>query len=238
MNYIHNEARGANLSIPADEGFFRNQGVGSWEINLAAFFADLNTNEWFINPNTTALYYDYEPEYVSGPIAQYRAFDDALTLLNYRYNPDYTWLPRGDFYFPNNIVYRPLNVDLFSDGPLQTTFNTNFFGEIYTRPWPGAENTNGNHFFNLTADLFNSVPGFANHLIEAGTNTYGGATVSTYDRYTFYRLLSQLGTDTAPESDKLNLNYVNVDASGDVVPNMETNFIPWTNCAGFFYQRR
>jgi hypothetical protein len=26
------------------EGFARHQGVGSWELNLAGFFADLNSN--------------------------------------------------------------------------------------------------------------------------------------------------------------------------------------------------
>src|SRR5579862_5292667 len=30
----------------ANDGYMRNQGVGSWELNLAAFLADLNTNEW------------------------------------------------------------------------------------------------------------------------------------------------------------------------------------------------
>ena len=39
----------------------------------------------------------------------------------------------------------------------------------------------------------------------------GGTTVSTYDRYTFYRLLAQLGTDSSPESGKMNLNYDNLD---------------------------
>ena len=28
------------------DGFLRNQGVGTWEINLAAFLTDLNTNLW------------------------------------------------------------------------------------------------------------------------------------------------------------------------------------------------
>ena len=52
--------------------------------------------------------------------------------------------------------------------------------------------------------------------------------ISTYNRYTYYRLLSQMGVESAPEQNKLNLNYVNVDANGNVVPDMETNLIPWT----------
>ena len=85
--------------------------------------------------------------------------------------------------------------------------------------WAGADNTN--HFFDLTADLFDTTKteknvispalGFTDHLLQAGTN------VSTYDRYTFYRLLAQLGTDSEPEQGKMNLNYDNLDPNGNVV---------------------
>ncbi|HXE42902.1 MAG TPA: hypothetical protein VN516_07740, partial [Candidatus Baltobacteraceae bacterium] len=54
------------------------------------------------------------------------------------------------------------------------------------------------------------------------------ANTNDYDRTTFYRLLSQLSTDSDPESDKMNLNYDNLDAAGNVVPTAETNFIAWT----------
>ena len=43
-----------------------------------------------------------------------------------------------------------------------------------------------------------------------------------------------MGVDSAPEQNKLNLNYVNVDTNGNVVPDMETNLIPWTNALQFF----
>jgi hypothetical protein len=97
-------------------------------------------------------------------------------------------------------------------------------------PWAGADNAN--HFY-TTQDLFDksktalglskSAYSFTDRLLATGTNN------SSYDRYTFYRLLSQLGTDSAPEPPgKMNLNYCNVDTNGYVVPNMATNFIPWT----------
>jgi hypothetical protein len=64
---------------------------------------------------------------------------------------------------------------------------------------------------------------FITRLNMAGTNN------DSYNRYTFYRLLSQLGTDSAPEpAGKLNLNYCNVDNNGNVVPGMATNFYAWT----------
>ncbi len=36
---------------------------------------------------------------------------------------------------------------------------------------------------------------------------------STYDRYTFYRMLAQLGTDSAPAQNQINLNYSNAVAT-------------------------
>jgi hypothetical protein len=67
---------------------------------------------------------------------------------------------------------------------------------------------------------------FSNRLQSAGTN------VSTYDRYTFYRLLSQLGTDSTPEFGKMNLNYDNINPylNGFLDNNgvaAATNFVVW-----------
>ena len=58
----------------------------------------------------------------------------------------------------------------------------------------------------------------------AGTNT------DSYNRYTFYRLLSELGTDTAADApgDKMNLNYDNlVQTNRMTYVRSTTNFIPW-----------
>ncbi len=244
INAIHNNARRSD-QIVADDGFFRNQGVGSWEINLAAFLADLNINQWFINPFTSSSYYDYEPTYITGPLAQYRAFDDALALLNYRYGGDYTSLASVNNLFgglgtAGDTAFRDDRIDGYSDGSLQCTLNTNAdypVADNRTLPWAGADNTN--RFF-THQELFDPAKtqkgviwpalGFTDHLQQASTN------VSTYDRYTFYRLLSQLGTDSAPDSGKMSLNYSNAlvlyDAYGvatniAIIPGAETNFLPW-----------
>jgi hypothetical protein len=93
--------------------------------------------------------------------------------------------------------------------------------DVPTRPWVGAEHAEA---FFTTQDLLDrtktSTPGggfkFVDRLQSAGTN------ISTYDRYTYYRLLSQLGTDSAPEDpDKLHLNYVNVGRFA------VTNYLRW-----------
>src|SRR5262249_49349129 len=66
------------------------------------------------------------------------------------------------------------------------------------------------------------VFGFTDRLRAAGQQN------SSYDRYTFYRLLSQMGTDSGPEPPKLNINYVNIDTNtGAILPDLATNFQPW-----------
>ena len=94
----------------------------------------------------------------------------------------------------------------------------NFPGDRTTDPRPGADLVN--HYF-TAQDLFNPTKtsaNFVNRLNWASTN------LSTYDQYTYYRMLQQLGTDSAPEDpDKLNLNYVNVRGLS------ATNFIRWTD---------
>jgi hypothetical protein len=234
LNAIHNQTRNLPL-ISANDGFLRNEGVGSWEINLAAFLADLNTNEWgqsvgsWPNPPVgSANFYQYnEP---GNNFNKGYAFEDAFSILSYRYAYNYTNLAEVDNLFggafgPGDVAFKNDNIDGYSDGPLQTGFQLP--GDIIgnddpTLPWAGADNTN--HFFSLPSDLFDTNKTsivFTNRLWSAGTSN------ATYDRYTFYRLLSQLGTDSAPESGKMNLNYRNV-TNGVVVPNLETNFYSWT----------
>ncbi|HEY5232222.1 MAG TPA: hypothetical protein VIK35_01635 [Verrucomicrobiae bacterium] len=241
LNYIHNQAliptlrySGNPIRTEAD-AYFRNQGVGSWEINLAAFLADLNTNEW--DNNTAPYLYNPPP---SGTGSSGLAVEDARALLASRYNDNYNTLAWVQTLFGSTgaTAFRNDGIDGYSDGPLQTTFDTNedfVFSsakDIPTLPWAGADNTN--HFF-TPSDLFDptkssggTTGGFTNRLLNAGAQT------DTYDRYTYYRLLSQLGTDSSPESGRMNLNYDNLDGYGNVIPGAETNFIPWTNSVKFF----
>ena len=70
---------------------------------------------------------------------------------------------------------------------------------------------------------------FTNRLLGSMTNR------STYDRYTLYRLLGQLGQDSFPAArSKININYANdiLGLQDDGVRNA-TNFVPWTPI-GFF----
>ena len=243
LNAIHNqvfdESTPSSTPIPVNPNsansdvYFRNQGVGSWEINLAAFLADLNTDVWAPNPLPDAGYYQYNQP---GSGNRGAAFDDARALLAYRYNNNYSTLNSAiNLFGANGMTAFQNNIDAYSDWtPMTNTAGINVSGQSVSLLWAGADNTN--HFF-TPEELFNSneisVP-FVNRLLAAGR------TNSTYDRYTFYRLLSQLGTDSTPESGKMNLNYDNLDpfvtnVVGVIVTNApaSTNFMAWTPL-GFF----
>lgn len=210
VNYNHNNAKN-----PAQMNYFlRNQGVGAWEINLAAFLADLNTNYW----NTQFAPYDYRTN--GGLASTGIAFDDAYALWNWRRGGV---AQRSVFdLYGNAGVTAFLNdwADGYSQGLVQDSlqgYTTDPDIGRTSNPWSGADMPN--HFF-TTQDLFDpnktQMP-FHDRLSQASTNN------STYDQYTYYRLLSQLGTASAPaDADKLNLNHKNV---GGV---SATDFVEWT----------
>ncbi len=230
VNYIHNATRltrGADLS--GGDLFRRNQGVASYEINLAGFLVDLNTNAWpgpYQLANALGAPYVYNPDPEDLP-NQGSAFDDAVGFMRYRYGNNRALWPGYSFrntypLSPAQAMWRD-GVDAYALSPLMSNIFglTSDYDNVNTArtPWGGSEKPN--HLW-TTQDFFDQSKLPANF-----TNRLGGATrfsPSQYDSYTFYRLLSQLGTDSAPEPDtKLNVNYVNVGGL------RSTNFVSWTN---------
>jgi hypothetical protein len=232
VNTMHNQAATkATPKIPSD-GYMRNQGVGPWELNLPAFLTDLNTNIWpgprFPGYNP-ANAYDYKRPFGNAANVGL-SFEDAYSLLCYRYNYDYASLLPANALFVTPGELSSDNIDEYGDGPIMTTTAniTETPADLTTEHWVGAENTN--HYFS-PQDLFDrtktsygmvTAPGFSARLQQAGTSN------DSYNAYTFYRMLSQLGTDSTPAEDKLNINYKNTDIHGTIIPGMETNHIPWT----------
>jgi hypothetical protein len=232
LNAIHNQAlTRTKLMDPLNDSYFRNQGVGTWEINLPAFLADSNTNEWD-SIGSGGVYRYNQPLGFANTGA---AFNDAFSLLAYRYAGNYSTLapvggntPPGLFTNGNTFPPFQSNIDAYSRGPLQTTTAGINVNPDVTLPWVGADNTNHSFTPGELFDPTKSSAGFTSRLLNAGNG------VSTYDRYTLYRMLSQLGTDTTPESGKMNLNYDNLDplvtlVSGNLVTNppSATNFMAW-----------
>src|SRR5262249_33442839 len=133
LNFLHNSAK-TSLALNQN-GFRRNQGVGTWEINLAGFLADLNTNEWGA--------YAYTPDVLS-PSGNL-AFDDATALLTHRYQGDYRTLLTASQLFSNSIALKFDLIDSFATGPIIPgggrpaidADNPNGY-------WPGSDSTN--HF--------------------------------------------------------------------------------------------
>lgn len=223
LNRIHNQAA---LGPPgAPDNFRRNMGVGTWEINLAAFLTDLNTNFWQPPGNP----YIYEPLGVA-PRVSGIAFQDANSLIQYRYQGGWGNL------FGVGGLFGAIGVNAFAtdliDGYGAGPFMTNLWPQPYDEDnlrmssnsgWPGAENPQ--HYFS-PGDLFDptkSSVGFVNRLRGAGIRR------STYDRHTFYRLLSQLGTDGGIEDGgKINVNYDNRVFRNPVTgARSSTNFYSW-----------
>lgn len=212
LNFIHNNAgaRGGDAAM-ANSRFFRNQGVGSWELNLGAFLHHLNTNAW---PN-----YDYRG--LAGPQSG-ACFLTALDFLRQRYGGNYNTLaPARDWFIWNQVsmanVLRNDYIDMYADGPAFTgTEPLTADNDDPTLPWPGSESASTYYEIN---DLFSTNKAPSRWL--AGI-VLAQAQPSTYNRYTLYRMLGQMGMDSvAPTDRKINLNYNNLP------PYHATNLVSW-----------
>lgn len=229
LNALHNHTKN---SIERED-FLRNQGIGPWEMNLAAFLSDLNFNEWGKNGG-----YNYMEPTMEGE-NQGKSFLDAFSLLRYRMNyPDD--LPNLENTLENlgidtNVSdfqngFQNDNVDFFADGPYlnQRSWLTNELGtkqqDTLSKVYWGGDLRRA--YYDVQELFAENRPydEFVERLRQTGTWQFGN--YSTYDSYTFYRLLSQLGVDseageqaemmTLASSDgkvqenevrKLNLNY-------------------------------
>ncbi len=217
LNYAHNQAKRLD---PNAVSYARNQGVGSWELNLAAFLHDLNTNSW---PLTEYRFLTNLTAPSSGT-----AFLDALRLVNWRYSNSYNNLRSAAQFLgtAGGDLARDDLVDTYTDGPLQLGEKPPPFNlrDNITLPWSGSENPRA--LFDVQ-ELF-----LTNRTWAAFTNRLRqpGASLGSYNRYTFYRMMAQMGVDSAPSlAGRINLNWDNASA-GTIYSNWSA--ITWfTNAA-------
>lgn len=215
FNYIYNHSKfssggGGNDPNMKADGFIRDQGVGPWELNLAALINDLGPmfqtnqlagygtfggNGYFGNP------YSYQPNLNVPPVAPMGAVNfDATQILGYRYGYQQTFPPTLAVSLMNPAYSLVSNIDEYGIYPL-TSPNT--FGQLdyvgypaldMTKyPWP---NTYSSNMFYDIQDLFDASKvgsNFATNLFMAGTN------IDTINRYTFQRLLGSIGMGSEPE---------------------------------------
>lgn len=209
LNAIHNDTE--NL-WKTDTDFLRNQGVGPWEMNLAAFLSDLNFNQWsnyiYISPT----------EATSSQMLNNSPFNDAYSLLRYRMN------------YPNDLPYlrstlenlginanvlnlQNDNIDFFADGPYleeQSWLINNDNDSLNSLYWGGDLRR---AYYDVQELFAEGRPysDFVQRLRQTGTR--GPRNYSTYDSYTFYRLLSQLGVDS--EADEQTETMMLASSDGD-----------------------
>ena len=248
INHIHNQARdpmNPRLDTPRGRGnqylYMRNQGVGSWELNMAGFLHQLNPFQWRYS-------YDWDSRPINAkgwnlPLPDGLAFSDARDIMMHRYYgsrrnlsgmiPALGLPPSEAPRFGDNMV------DDYSDGPLVLNSTPTLDNENGLRvdstiaPWPGAENPR--RFTDvqqlLTFQPYAEQPQQANNFVSRlrqamnvqpkSMNTR--KRLDSYERRTYYRLLSQMGVDSEPAlRGKLNINYANDWFTGH---NTQTN---WT----------
>ncbi|MEY4691615.1 MAG: hypothetical protein RIT19_1940, partial [Verrucomicrobiota bacterium] len=249
LNHAHNQSRDPSATTSM---FFRNQGVAPWELNLAGFFRDLNTNLWrtysySTNGNHSGIAFEHALNLwanrrvasIPGQItAQDALTDDSRPQLG---------VP-GDAAAAGRVL--PSNgVDDLSDGPLIQSLaqvrNPRLLndGDNVTRRWSGGPVARPylTPFPLLTSpDLLPVAPNLVVWTnLDTRRNAFAGQSISTvqasnstYNAYTFYRLLGSLGTDSSDgrievgvdlanryyRRAKLNLNHQVTDPEGHQSP--------------------
>ena len=194
INNIHNQAK--KLARPDLDGFLRNEGVGSWEINLAGFLNGIESD--LLGLHHLRLCQRECPRHPTNA----SAFDDAAALLQYRYGGYYGNLNSFAQLYPFTPNVFPVEgIDGFSAGPLLTGPFLPGALNLTNFPWSGANNLN--NFF-TTQDIFTAPNSqfvaanlFTTRLASAGQGL--PAANPNFHRYTYYRMLSQMGMDSAPE---------------------------------------
>ena len=245
LNHAHNQARNPDATTSQ---FLRNQGVATWELNLAGLFRDLNTNLWqtyaySTNAANTGLTFDHALNvWLNRRVATVPGRATAQDILTEDSRPQMG--VAGDTAAASRVL--PLNgVDDLSDGPLIQSLaqvrNPRLLndGDNVTRRWSGGDVSNPYLTpFPLLSDP-NLLPLGPNRVIWTNLDTrrtaFTGqlmstvqASNSTYNAYTFYRLLGSVGTDSSDgrievgvdlanryyRRSKLNLNYQVLDPEG------------------------
>jgi hypothetical protein len=256
LNYINNHSRYATNggdSKMASDGFIRDQGVGAWELNLAALIDNLSP-EFQTNPlynNYAANPYIYVPSIIAGVLPFAAVNYDASQFLGFRFGTNTKNMQTlVNFYGNPALTAIGLNgIDEYGayNGYPSTTipFDYTYNGPLAaatTLPWPGSYNMN--QFYDVQ-DLFDSTKSDASFVANLA---YAVAQPDTINRYTFQRLLGCIGTSSSPEygvyvhdslgnlilTNKVNINYDNTaQIQAGPYASMPTNLVPWTPI-GFF----
>jgi hypothetical protein len=200
LNYIHNDSKYAVNDVTSttfnQDGFSRDEGVGSWELNLAALLENLGPAMYFTNTSVGPYYYALGGANTGG------AFYDAAQFLSYRYGHNAAYPSSLSSMFSNVPIFWE-DVDQYGADPsISNPFDFNAYTNAHvnpvTQPWPGSYNSN---MFYDVQDFFDTnktgnITATGNFYTRL-TNTLGK--LDTTNRYTFQRLLDCIGMSSQPE---------------------------------------
>jgi hypothetical protein len=243
LNTIHNQIKAES---DTQDFFVRNQGIGPWEINLGSFLRDLNPRIW--------TQYQYAGPPPNGAQNTGNSFRDAFSILNYR-RANRPLTPLNVLANPTPLQMGQDFVDMFGNGPYLRDQNwlSLDIADNTANGWWGSD---FHRAFYDVQELFNEtrIPN-ANGQIDDQESIAGRLkiapsfpTATTYDRYTYYRLISQLGSESIPDTEarsfrlaiqdnvprlqevrtnKIHLNYDNYVDPSIFRSNHQTNFVDW-----------
>ena len=212
VNLIHNQAR--RVGALTAENYNRNLNLGPQEMNLAALLTELNP-QWG---------YTYDP---ITPLATAGfGFRDALDLLLFRNNNSFNSFADLATQFGASSAANLANAgfDVLGNGPFMASTNLTVNVDPTNISWPGGSNTSANaqRFFDLN-ELFMTTRGYSTtlstNLKYISTNNQTATVAGDTSRRTYYNLLSTLGVESWPQTDKLNVNWHG------------TRFLYWSNSA-------
>ncbi len=225
INTAHN--RNSPMSpIPSlSGGFTRNQGVGAWELNLAAMLHELDANRWD---------YSYGP--FPTPVSRGAAFTNAFDLVFYRTNVSGRLPFTLNDLFTNAFYLTTNDVDDLGDDLLLagTTFYDESAGstrDSLTKPFAGADALR--HYF-THQDFFDPNKTSLNFVQNLRSSLTNAANLPHTNGYKYYELLGELATDTGTENrNRINLNWAKLDplTPWDVPTNKDLALTFFTNAA-------
>lgn len=213
LNYAHNNAK--LKSTLARNGYYRNQGVGTWELNLAGYLRQLSPGLW------TTYAFNPNPGASSSTAAASDAYAAAHQIYTNRQRALRGGIPalRGQMGLAIPIPHLTAYSDLYSDGPAADGAPVALSDDDVLPGWPGSDQS---HAFRDPFELFN-LPEIGSRL--DGTVLPVGETVRTTN-YTFYRLLSSLATDTP---DGMTYRQIQPDGSYLRLPKLNINWAQGPN---------
>ncbi len=240
FNHIHNQNKELNVnrnSASTFDGFIRSQGAASWELNLAAFLTRLNGN---VTSNATAAmpwyyanYTPFDPDASTGYGFQLpNTFQQAADFLRWRFDGEFVNLPSVQNYYRTPAIgfaaRRLGGIGYDINGSYmwnQSSRILPYYSNDFSGAWIGSIGNSATNDRLLTIlDLYNGESGYSR--LHASLTNYSAATnrltgltsVSPSfslqneidNRYSFYRMISQIGTTSDPRVDRPNLNWDNL----------------------------